>query len=325
MELGTKLLYLSSADVASVALTMREIIAAVEDAFREKSENRVEMPPKIGIHAMPDAFLHAMPALIRARQAVGMKWVGGYPENAGRGLPYISGLLILNDFETGIPLAVMDCTWITAQRTGAATAVAAKYLARADSATVGILGCGVQGHSNLEALKAVLPLRQVRAYDTQPGRASRFAEEVRSQMGLEATAVGDPRQAVAGCDVVVTAGPILRKPHATIQSGWLEPGAFASLVDFDSYWHPTALHEADKFCTDDVPQLQHYREAGYFQDIPGVYADLAELVSGRKPGRQTPDERTIACNLGLALEDIAVAPIVHQLALQRGIGSWLPL
>lgn len=97
-----------------------------------------------------------------------MKWVSGYPENHKRGLPYISGLLILNDEETGIPLAVMDCTWITAMRTGAATAVAAKHLARPESETVGILGCGVQGRSNLEALHVLFPLKQVVAYDTNP-------------------------------------------------------------------------------------------------------------------------------------------------------------
>src|SRR6266853_6968618 len=152
-HLGTKLLYLSQADVSSTGLSMEEIISALEFMFREKAEGRVEMPPKIGIHTMPDAFIHAMPAAISGQKAAGMKWVGGYPANSKCGLPYITGLLILNDYETGIPLALMDCTWITAQRTGAATAVAAKYLARPDAHTLGILGCGVQGRSNLEALR----------------------------------------------------------------------------------------------------------------------------------------------------------------------------
>lgn len=125
-----QLLYLSQADVASVGLTMAEIINALEEMFHEKGEGRVEMPPKPGIHTRPDAFIHAMPAYIPALESAGMKWVSGYPENQKRGLPYITGLLILNDAETGIPLSVMDCVWITAMRTGAATAVAAKYLAR---------------------------------------------------------------------------------------------------------------------------------------------------------------------------------------------------
>ncbi|MFY9560611.1 MAG: ornithine cyclodeaminase family protein [Terriglobales bacterium] len=324
-HLGKKLLYLSQSDVAAVGLTMAEIIAALERMFREKSEGRVEMPPKIGIHTMPDSFIHAMPASIPAQKAGGLKWVGGYPENSKRGLPYITGVLILNDYETGIPLALMDCTWITAKRTGAATALSAKYLARPESATVGILGCGVQGRSNLEALRVVFPLTKVYAYDTHADRSARYAQEMSAQLGIEAVSVSDPKKAVVNSDMVITAGPILRKPHATIQRGWLREGAFASLVDFDSYWHPAALHEADKFCTDDVPQLHYYRDLGYFQDIPPTHADLGELVTGRKRGREKPEERTIACNLGLALDDMAAAPLIYQRALEKGIGTWLPL
>ena len=95
--------------------------------------------------------------------------------------------------------------------------------------------------------------------------------------------------------------------------------------DFDSYWHADALHEVDKFCTDDVPQLEHYRSIGYFQNIPPIYADLGELVTGKKLGRSMPEERTIACNLGLALDDIATAPLIYARALEKNIGTWLPL
>jgi ornithine cyclodeaminase/alanine dehydrogenase-like protein (mu-crystallin family) len=324
-RLGKELLYLSHSDVAAAGLGMAEIITALESMFREKGDGRVEMPPKIGIHTMPDAFIHAMPASIPVQKAAGMKWVGGYPDNSRRGLPYITGLLILNDPETGVPLALMDCTWITAQRTGAATAVAAKYLARPESSTVGILGCGVQGRSNLEALQVLFPLKKVYAYDKHADRAAAYTEGMSRQMGIEIVPVSDPKQAVVASDIVVTAGPILRTPHATIPRGWLREGAFASLVDFDSYWHPAALHDADKFCTDDVPQLHHYRDLGYFQDIPAIHADLGELATGRKAGREKPEERTMACNLGLALDDIAVAPLIYERALEKGIGIWLPL
>ena len=324
-HLGRKLLYLSSADVQAIGLTMAEIIVALEAMFREKGEGRVEIPPKIGVHTMPDAFIHAMPAYIPTQKAAGMKWVGGYPGNSKRGLPYITGLLILNDSETGMPLSVMDCTWITTERTAAATAISAKYLARPESETVGILGCGVQGRSNLQALKTLFPLKEVRGYDVNSDRSATFAREMSSQAGIKVIPVDDAKQAVVGNDIVVTAGPILRTPHATIQRGWLAEGAFASLVDFDSYWHPDALREGDKFCTDDTRQLEHYRQIGYFKDIPPVHADLGELVTGRKPGRQRPEERTFACNLGLALEDIATAGLIYGRALERKIGTWLPL
>jgi ornithine cyclodeaminase/alanine dehydrogenase-like protein (mu-crystallin family) len=320
-----RILYLSQADVASLGVTMKEIIGALETAFREHGSARTEMPPKPGLHTQPDAFIHAMPAYIPALHAAGVKWVSGYPANQARGLPYITGLLILNDEITGIPLAVMDCSWITAKRTGAATALAARYLARPESESVGILGCGVQGRSNLEALNELFTLRRVVAYDTVPAQVDQFAEEVQSRFGLRVEKAQSPRDAVEGLDIVVTAGPILRTPHATIGAGWLSEGAFASLVDFDSYWDGAAMKEADLFCTDDIPQLEYYRSAGYFRDIPPVYASLGELVAGKKKGRPDARARTMTCNLGIALDDIALAPIVYARAKERGIGTWLSL
>jgi ornithine cyclodeaminase/alanine dehydrogenase len=284
------------------------------------------MPPKPGIHpGGGDNFIHAMPAYIPALQSAGVKWVSGFPENHKRGLPYITGLLIYNDVETGVPLAIMDCIWITAVRTGAATAVAAKYLARPESSVVGVLGCGVQGRTNLEALNALFALERVMAYDLDAKAARCYAEEMGARFGFEVVVVDTPREAVSGCDLIVTAGPILKVPHATIQTGWMDEGTFASLVDFDSYWHPAAMAEADKFCTDDRAQLRYYESAGYFQEIPPVHADLGELVTGRQPGRVTSQERTMTANLGLALDDMAVAPLLYQKAIERNLGTWLPL
>jgi len=322
---GQKLLYLSRADVESVGVTMKEIIDALEIAFHQHGEGRVEMPPKPGVHPRPDAFIHAMPAYIPALHSVGIKWVSGYPENPKRGLPYITGLMILNDDDTGIPLAVMDCTWITGMRTGAATAVAAKYLARPESESVGILGCGVQGRTNLEALTVLFPIKRVVAYDVSAEAAERYAREMRERFGVQVTIAREPREAVSGMDIVVTAGPILRQPHATIKAGWLSEGAFASLVDFDSYWDGAAMREASKFCTDDIPQLEHYRSIGYFQNIPPIYASIGELVTGNKRGRENARERTMTANLGLAMDDMATAPIVFKRAVERGIGTWLEL
>ena len=320
------LLYLSQSDVESVGLTMAEIIDLVETGFREKGNGRVEMPPKPGIHpGEGDNFIHAMPAYIPAMGSAGVKWVSGFPENHERNLPYITGLLILNDPETGLPIAVMDCVWITAMRTAAATAVAARQLARPESSTLGVLGCGVQGTTNTEALNVLFPLERVLAYDVSSEAVDAFAKDVSSRFDLEVVAVETPKEAVSGCDLVVTAGPILKVPHATIQPGWLDEGAFASLVDFDSYWHPDAMKEADKFCTDDVPQLRHYQEVGYFKDIPPIHADVGELVVGEKPGRETADERTMTCNLGLAIDDMAVAPAIYERALEKSIGTKLPL
>jgi ornithine cyclodeaminase/alanine dehydrogenase-like protein (mu-crystallin family) len=321
----SQVLYLSRQDVERVELPMRTVIDLLEKAFMEKGRGQVEMPPKPGIHTMPDAFIHAMPAYIPALKSAGMKWVSGYPENYKRGLPYISGLLILNDVETGIPYAVMDCTWITAYRTGAATALAAKYLARPDSDTVGILACGVQGRTNLEALACLFKLRTVFAYDPLPAVLDEYVKDMSQQLGLKVVPVKEPKLAVVDSDLVVTSGPILKHPNPTIDKDWLDAGGFASAVDFDSYFTPAAMAQMDRISTDDHAQFQYYKSVGYFQHTPDPYADLGEIVAGAKPGRESPEARILAINLGLALDDMAVAPTLYRLAKDKGLGTPLPL
>jgi ornithine cyclodeaminase/alanine dehydrogenase len=324
--MAKKLLYLSRTDVEASGVGMADIISAVKAVFVEKGKGKVEMPPKPGVHSRPDAFIHAMPAFIPAMDALGMKWVSGYPENFKRGIPYINGLIVLNDVETGVPLAVMDCVWVTAMRTGAATAVSAKYLARKDSKTLGILGAGVQGFTNLSALKELFPIEGVIAFDIDQGQLDRYVNKVIDRWpDLDVVKADNPRQAVVGLDMVVTAGPIMKQPHATIQKGWLSRGAFASLVDFDSYWSAGAMREADKFLTDDLAQLNHYKEVGYFQNIPAVYGDLGELAAEKKVGRESESERILTCNLGLAIEDMATAMLIYKKASAQGIGVELDL
>ena len=323
---ANQLLYLSYADVTRVGLSMAEIIESMERMFRAKGEGKTEMPPKPGIHpGGGDNFIHAMPAYIPELASAGIKWVSGFPENPKKGLPYVSGLLIFNDVNTGLPLSVMDCGWITAKRTGAASAISARHLARPESAVMGMLGCGIQGRSHVEAMNVLFPLKKVMAYDLNPDAQSHFAEEISKNFNLEVVPVKTPREAVGGCDIVVTAGQMMKKPHGTIQAGWMDEGAFASLVDYDAYWQPTAMREVSKFCTDDINQFRMVQQAGYFKEIPELHADLGELAIGKKPGRQTPQERTMTANLGLALNDMAVAPLIYQKAKAKGIGTWLDL
>jgi ornithine cyclodeaminase/alanine dehydrogenase-like protein (mu-crystallin family) len=320
-----KIMYLSRAEVEAVALDMPTIIRLLEQAFLDKSRGGVEMPPKPAIHPRPEAFIHAMPAYIPSLHSSGIKWVSGFPENLQRGLPYITGLIILNDVETGLPYAVMDCTWITAHRTGAKTAIAARYLARPDSEVAGILACGAQGRTNLIALASIFQLKRVVAYDTNPAAQERYIAEMRSRFDFEIVGVKEPRQAVVESDLVVTSGPILRNPQPTIQKDWLKPGGFGSAVDYDSYWSGEALRQMDRLCTDDIRQFEDHRRSGYFQQTPQPYAELGELVAGLKPGRQDPQERTLAMNLGLAMDDMAVAPEIYRRARERNLGTWLML
>lgn len=322
----SRVLYLSRADLKTMDVSIKEVIRIVEDAFREKALGRAEMPPKPGIHPRKDSFIHAMPAYLPKMKAAGIKWVSGFPENPKQGLPYISGLVVLNDTKTGLPICVMDCTWITAKRTGAATAVAAEYLAREDSKFLGILGCGEQGRSNLEALSVLCEnLEEAKAYDIVEKNLKRYVEEMTSKLGLKISPVNSPRKAVENCDIVVTAGPILKDPQPVIERSWFKDGGLACPLDFDSYWKPEGMHSMDKFCTDDQDQLAYYKGQGYFSNIPKVYADLSEIVSGKKPGRENSKERIMSMNLGLAIEDIATAALIYEKARKTGVGTSLPL
>ena len=305
---------------------MGEIIEIVERVFREKGRGEVEMPPKPGIHPAPDAFIHAMPAYVPALGAAALKWVSGYPQNPDRGLPYITGLLILNDPETGMPLAVMDATWITAMRTAAASAVAAKYLANPDPKTIAIIGCGVQGRSHAKAMAAAFPsIATVRAYDISANNLDGYIGEMSKKFAsISFEKCASPRQTVGDADIIVTAGPIKKTPEPGIEAGWIKSGAFASPVDFDTYWHREALLEFDKILTDDVPQFQFYQQNGYFGVFPELYADLADIISGTRPGRESSDERTMSMHLGLAIEDAAVARRLYDMAVDSGMGHWLP-
>lgn len=324
--MASHLLYLSRADVEKIGLPMAEILAAVEAVFREKGAGRVEMPAKIGVHPAPDDFLHAMPAYVDAPRSAGIKWVGNFLRNPGRGLPTISGLIVLNDPETGLPMAVMDCTWITAKRTGAASAVAAKYLARPDAEVLAIIGCGVQGRSHLEAMLVQFPgIVRVEAYDRAEANLLRFVQEMHAAYGVQVIAAPDCEHAVRGADIIVTATEIRKHSAPVIRPEWIRPGAFCMPVDFDSLFTPEAIRAMDLFYSDDAPQMEWYRTLGYFQTAPRVQGDLGEVVAGEKPGRTGREQRTMAMHLGLAIEDVATAVRVYQRAAAQGVGTRLPL
>jgi ornithine cyclodeaminase/alanine dehydrogenase-like protein (mu-crystallin family) len=322
-----ELLYLSRQDVEAVAPSMEEIIEILAVAFREKGLGRAQMPPKTDIHPRENAFLHAMPAYIPALSAAGVKWIAGFPSNQERDLPFINGLLILSDVETGLPLAVMDAAWITAERTGAATALAARHLARENASVLAILGCGVQGRSNLKALRCVRAgLRKVRAYDIHPERTERFnAEMSRAFPTVEFLAASSPRDAVDGADIIVTAGPILAEPRPVLEAAWVKPGAFVCPLDYGSYVKPELFRKANKFLTDDMAQILDPRSACYFPEMPPLYGDLGEVVAGLKAGRENDSERIVCANLGLAIDDVAVGTEVLRRSRIAGRGVSLPL
>jgi ornithine cyclodeaminase/alanine dehydrogenase len=324
-----EILYLNRRDVESLGISMREVLELVDHGFLLRGLGKTEMPPKQGIHPRSNAFIHAMPAYIKEEDVAGLKWVSGYPSNMDKGLPYITGLLALNDPETGIPFAVMDCAWITAMRTGASVGVSAKYLAREGSKMVAILGCGVQARLSLKALAETLPgLSRVQCYDLYPEAARHFIEEMNLLYPkFNMVACSTPAEMIEHADVVVTAIPIVMDPRPPLHAGMLKQGGLAVSLDYDSAWDSAAMKECDKFVSDDIEQLLATKEEGiYFSGIPeSIYGDLGELAAGVKPGRQNEREKIFSMNMGIAVDDMVTAKIVYERALQKGIGTRWPL
>jgi len=324
-----EILYLSRRDIEGLEIGMSEVIKVVDQGFRLKGMGKTEMPPKPGIHTRPHAFIHAMPAYVKEIEVAGLKWVSGYPSNLEKGLPYITGLLILNDPETGIPIAVMDCGWITAMRTGASAGISARYLARKESRIAGILGCGVQARTSLRALVEMLPgLSKVQCYDLFPEASQRFIEEMgRLFPSLQMEHSKNPEEMMEDADVVVTAIPIVTEPKPPLRAGMLKKGGLAISLDYDSAWTSSAMKECDKFVSDDVHQLLSTKEEGiYFGGIPEpIYADLGDLAAGLKPGREDSMERIFSMNMGIAVDDMVTARLIYELAKLKGAGTRLPL
>jgi len=324
MLMSDDALYLSESDVRTAGLPMRALLDALAEAFRDLAEGRAEVPAKIGVHPSPATFFHAMPALWTPGAAAAVKWVGSFPGNRERGQPSISALLVLSDPNDGRPLAVMDGRWLTVRRTAACSALSARFLARSGARSLGVLGCGLQARAHVEAFREVLPLARVKAFDRHPDRAEAFAEDVRREHGVEASAHDTVREVVEGMDGVLTAGAIAQLPNPPIAAGWLPPGGFACSVDYASPWSAAAIAEMDLVCTDDRSQLDAARGSGPVGRLPAVHADLAELVTGRKPGRTAEAQRILACNLGLALADVVAAVLVYRRAREAGLGTRLP-
>jgi ornithine cyclodeaminase/alanine dehydrogenase len=316
--------YLNRAAVEQLALPMQRIVDEVEFALSEKAHGRSMMPAKHWMET-PGRWFGGMSSVVPATGYASMKWQTGSVSNATRGLPYITGMLFLNDIEEGVVVAVMDSTWLTQQRTAAASAVTARYLARPGADSFAMLGCGVQARSHLEALPLVLPaLERVVAYDIDPDAARRFAAVV-EQQGLRAEVVASARAAVEAADVVVSSGPIAPGQPRPIQPDWLSTGALGITLDYDCYWSAAAFAAVDLLVSDDIGQLAHIRADGYFTDCPAPDTEIGLVVTGGHPGRTSDQQRILALNMGVAVEDVATARAIFELAVERDAGQLLPL
>lgn len=304
------MLYLSRADVARLMPPVPEQIDLVATAYRAQAADRLELPPKPGIHPRADAFIHAMPAFLPDLDIAAIKWVSGYPANPARGLPYISGLIVVNDAGTGLPTAVMDAGLITAARTAAVSGYCIRHWAPRDWSRVGLLGCGEQGRFHVAVIDALCDGATIAAYDVDPARYA--------TLGREVEPVDRPEDAVRGADIVITAGPIVDDPQPVIAAEHVERDCLVLPLDFDCYVAGDVIEACDLVLVDDEEQFGYYRSEGRFAGWPAPSCTDGEAERDGVTGRAVA-----AVNLGVGSVDAVFASHVLERALAEGTGTQL--
>lgn len=319
-------LLLSRSDVAEL-LSLEECVAAVEEGFRLHARGETLAPAILGVAAEGGGFhVKAAGLRLRGRGYFAAKTNANFPGNPSRtGRPTIQGIVLLFDADDGAPLAALDSIEITLLRTAAATAAAAKRLARTDSRVATLCGCGEQGRVQLEAIALALTLERVQVHDADPERARSFASESGRRYRFGVEAADDLPAAVRASDVVVTCTPA-RGSLFGVED--VRPGTFLAAVGADSHGKqeldPRILARA-KVVVDSLDQcaeigeLQHALAAGLLSR-EDVHAELAEVLDDRKPGRTSADEITVFDSTGTALEDVAAAAAVYEKAVAAGRG-----
>jgi alanine dehydrogenase len=318
-----KTLLLSREDIQG-CLDMPACLEIVEQVFKAHGEARVVMPPKLSLNLEgAGGWVNAMPAYVGPFNAAGLKWVGGWGGNIERGLPFIMGTILLIEPQTGLLLSVMEGGFITDLRTGAATGIAAKYLAKKDSAIVGLIGAGAQGRMQLRALSNVFSLREVRIADIVPETMTRFAREMEQEVEVPIKKAANNREAVEGADVIVTAttsGKIL------VKRAWVSRGAFVASIGSYPELDPRLILNAEKLVVDSWAQNKHRGELSQLVregliSEKSIHGEVGEVVAGKKPGRENEDEIIVACLIGLGSHDVGCARFAYEEAKKRGLGT----
>jgi len=311
-------------------VNMKQAIHAVEMAFHEYGHKRVQMPAKIYLD-LPQyqGDFRAMPAYIEKYRLCTLKWVNTHPKNSRFGLPAVMAVMILSDPRNGFPLCIMDGTLATDVRTGAAGAVAVKYLARKDSRVIALVGCGAQARTQLQALRQVRTVKKVLVWGHEKVVVDQFIKtmKIRGELML---AAGSIKDCVENSDIIVTTTPS-RKP--VVKAAWIKKGTHINAIGADAVGKQELqfqILKKAKVIIDDWQQAAHSGEI----NVPlkrkqirreDIYADLGTIVAGRKRGRTQGDEITVFDSTGLAIQDVAVAHMIYQKALKKRVGQRLSI
>ncbi len=299
-------------------LDMPSAIRIVEEVYRSHGKAKVLMPPKITLdlgEGRPwppyKGYVNAMPAYLGDVDIAGIKWAGGFQENWKAGLPFITAMILLINPKNGVFVAIMDGAHITALRTGAASAVCAKYLARKDSSVLGIIGAGVQGRTHLRALHHLFELKDVRVIDIKEGAALKISPKK------------SYREIAEGADIICT---LTTADEPMVQNEWLKKGSLVISAGSYQELDPKVVLSADKIVVDSWAQTSHRGELARLVEAgklgeKNIHAEIGEILAGKKKGREREDENILAIPIGLGSLDIGCAFEVYQKALERKVGT----
>jgi len=329
-----ELIFLSQEDVRNTGIDMSKVIGIVEKVLALHDEGKVNLPSKVilDLNERERGRINAMPAYIGGDiEMCGMKWIAGFPPNPVKfGIPRAHALIVLNDSWTGVPLAIMDGTYISAMRTGAVTGVGAKYLANPDSEVVGIIGCGVQARTQIMAIKAAVPsIKRLKGFDIRPEASKTFTKWASREIGIQTEPVATAKEAVEGSDIIAT---VTVADEPIVKDGWLKKGSFFAHVGSYQEEEEAVIFNTDKVVVDlwhevlhrGTPLLARLYTAGKIKESK-IYANIGEIIRGKKQGRKSRDERIFFSPLGLGSEDVGVAAFVYKEAKQKGVGVSLKL
>jgi ornithine cyclodeaminase len=324
--------YLSAQDVEAVAPSHEEVLAAVEDVVRAQGEGQVVLEPRV--HLEPGAEFRGHWNVLRAYVAplatAGVKVVGDFVDNHARGLPSELGLLTLFDPETGAPTAIVDAADLTSRRTGALTAVGAKHLARAGSRVLGHIGSRGTAFWNVVLLDFLFGFDEIRVTSARQESREAFGRTLEQELGKPVRVVSSVREAAEGADIVVEATRLV-EPEPLLRTAWIGEGAFVVPYGTVSAVELDLLSVMDKVVVDDWNQcraggrfgaLRSHVEQGLLSEET-LHAELADVVVGRKPGRERDDERILFWHRGLATCDLALGALLVTRAEKRGVGTML--
>jgi len=325
------MLLLSKKDLEK-ALSMNEVIEAVEKAFLELYNKKAKVPLRTIIDVEKhNGFILYMPSYLEDSEALAVKVVSLYPENPKRSLPSVLASILLNDPETGKPLAFMEGTYITAMRTGAASGVATKYLARKNAKIAGIIGAGAQAKTQLWAVCEVRDIQKAYVYDINKERAQAFAEEMSQKLEIGIEIAGSPKEVAENSDILIVA-TTAREP--VLKGEWIKEGTHINSIG----WVGKDARELDSETVKKSKLVVDSREGVLNEsgdilipikegviDETHIYAELSELVAGVKKGRENNREITLFKSVGLAIEDAITAKLAYEKALELNIGTYLEL